>query len=130
MFVCQHPLPDAGKSSGQGSSCFCCRGTNIKCAPLLSAFMTVFDPNYGVRTRYQAACDVLTIANVPHPVAIAVGDELQRIMDLMVSSRSGLDPRRELVLELTFAFCVGPSSSFEQDRLSCREPVLSRLARF
>ncbi|KAG7527730.1 hypothetical protein FFLO_06647 [Filobasidium floriforme] len=84
MFVCCHPLPDAGKSSGQGSSCFPCRGTNIKCAPLPSTFMTVFDPAYGIRARYQAACEVLTIPNVPHPVAIAVADEFQRIMKLMV----------------------------------------------
>ena len=129
MFVCRHPLPDAGKSSGKGSSCFCCRGTNIKCAPLPSAYMTVFDPTYGVRTRYQAACEVLTIANVPHPVAIAVGDEFQRLMNLMVSSCSGLYLRREYVSELTFILCIGPSSSFEQDRLSRGEPMRSRLAR-
>jgi hypothetical protein len=129
IFFCRHPLPDAGKSSGQGSSCFPCRGTNIKCAPLPSTFMTVFDPAYGIRTRYQAACEVLTIPNVPNPVAIAVADEFQRIMKLMVSSRSDLNPRRESASELTFAFRVGSSPSLEQDRLSCRDPMLSRLAR-
>ncbi|KAG7563034.1 hypothetical protein FFLO_01466 [Filobasidium floriforme] len=84
MFVCRHPVPEAGKSTSGGSSCFCCRGTKFKCAPLPSAYMTVFNRDYGVVTRYEAACKVLTIPNVPHEVAIAVGDELQRLMNRMV----------------------------------------------
>ena len=128
MFVCRHPVPEAGKSTSGGSSCYCCRGTKFKCAPLPSAYMTVFDKDHGVVTRYEAACEVLTIPNVPHEVAIAVGDELQRLMNRMVSCCSGLDPRRRYFSELMFVPCVGPPLTLQQDRLLGGEPVHPRLA--
>lgn len=49
-------------------------------------YMATFDKDLGALTRFDAACEVLALDDLPDSVAAGVSQELKRFMDLLVSS--------------------------------------------